>query len=270
MKNKIHYICDVDNLGFIELKISGSKGNIPLSPDNYDIKEVINILENAENLLYLGDKKNRPTISYKIEEGSVKHIFKTSIQFIIGFNAIIGQINAVNNIDFLDPSTSKAFENIQSIAAKKNFTFNIKTSISASNEVKIDANTNYYRKEDVWVDAEFYFYGKITSAGGKDKTNIHILTDEFGAVIIQTPVSFFEELDENIIHKKPYGIRAKGKQHLVTGEIDTKNLKYLELLDYQPIYDVNYLKELREKAKNSWIGNINPDNWLTEIRGGYA
>ena len=111
----------MEKIGFIEINITGAKGNIELSPDNYDIREIISILENAESLLFSGDKRNRPTISYKIEEGSVKHIFKTSIQFIIGFNAIIGQVNQVQNIDFLDISTAKAFENIQDIAIKHNY-----------------------------------------------------------------------------------------------------------------------------------------------------
>ena len=100
----------MDKVGFIEINIKGSKGNLDLSPDNYDIREIISILENAEQLLYPGDKRDRPTISYKIEEGSVRHILKTSIQYIIGFNAIIGQVNQVQNIDFLDLGTAKAFE----------------------------------------------------------------------------------------------------------------------------------------------------------------
>ena len=92
----------MDKIGYIEIKITGSKGNLALTPENYDIREIISVLENAENLLFPTDKKDRPTISYKIEEGSVKHIFKTSIQYIIGFNAIVGQINQLQNIDFLD------------------------------------------------------------------------------------------------------------------------------------------------------------------------
>ena len=200
-----------EKTGHIEIRITGSKGNIELSPDDYDIREIISILENAENLLYSGDRKDRPTISYKIEEGSVKHIIKTSLQFIIGFNAIIGQVRQTQTIDFLELSTAKAFENIQEIAAKKNYTFTIKASLDNTNEINIDKTTQLYRTEAIWVDAECYFYGKITNAGGKDKTNIHINTDEFGIVTIFTPVSFFENLEENIIHKKPYGIRAIGK-----------------------------------------------------------
>jgi hypothetical protein len=258
----------VGKIGFIEIRITGSKGNLDLSPDNYDIREVISMLENAENLLYPGDKRDRPNISYKIEEGSVKHILKTSIQYIIGFNAIIGQISQVHNIDFLDLDSAKAFENIQDIATKRNYVFSIKTSIDNSNEVRIDKTTRYFRTEAIWADAEFYFYGKVTNAGGKDKANIHIYTEEFGTVRIQTPISFLEQYDENLLYKT-FGIRTIGKQHSETGEVDTSTLKFIELVSYEPKYDEQYLKALRDKAKKSWLNSISPDNWLKEIRGGY-
>lgn len=258
----------MEKIGFIEIRITGSKGNIELSPDNYDIREIISILENAENLLYPGDKKDRPTISYDIQQGSVKHILKTSIQFIIGFNAIIGQVNEVEDIDFLDISTAKAFENIQNIAIKKDYTFSIKTSLQNTNEVQVDRTTRYFRTEAIWVDAEFYFYGKVTNAGGKDKANIHILTSESGTIRVQTPISFLEEYEENLLYKT-LGIRALGKQHSSTGEIDTSTLKFIELVDYHPKYDDSYLKNLRDKARKSWLNSIDPDIWLKEIRGGY-
>lgn len=258
----------MEKIGHIEIRITGSKGNIELSPDNYDIREIITILENAENLLYPGDKKERPIISYNIEQGSVKHILKTSIQFIIGFNAIIGQVSNIQEIDFLDLQTAKAFENLQNIAIKKDYIFSIKTSLENSNEVKVDRTTRYIRTEAIWADAEFYFYGKITNAGGKDKANIHILTADFGTIRIQTPISFLEDYEENLLYKS-LGIRALGKQHSSTGEIDTTTLKFLELVDYQPKYDDLYLKGLREKAKKSWLDGIDPDSWLKEVRGGY-
>lgn len=258
----------MDKIGFIEIKITGSKGNLELSPENYDIREIISILENAENLLFPGDKRDRPNISYKIEEGSVKHILKTSIQFIIGFNAIIGQVEQVKNIDFLDLNTGRAFENIQDIAAKKDYIFTIKTSLENTNEVKIDKTTDFNRTEAIWAEAEFYFYGKLTNAGGKDKANIHVFTEDLGTIRIQTPISFLEQYDDNLLYKA-FGIRATGKQHSETGEIDRSSLKFIDLIDYQPKYDEVYLKQLRDKAKKSWLGNIDSTNWLREIRGGY-
>ncbi len=258
----------MDKTGYIQIRISGSKGNFDLSPDNYDIKEIISILENAENLLFPNDKKERPIISYKIEDGSVKHLLKTSIQYIIGFNAVIGQINQSMNIDFLDSNTSKAFENIQNIAKKNNYTFTLNTSLEESNVIQIDRHTQFYKTEVTWIDAEFYFYGKLINAGGKEKANIHILTDNLGTIRIDTPLVFLEKYEDNLLYKN-FGIRAIGKQHAETGEIDKSSLKFIDLVDYQPAYDVNYLTTLREKAKKSWLKNIDPDTWLNEIRGGY-
>jgi len=257
----------MEKRGHIEIIINGSIGNIELKPDNYDIKEIISVLENVENLLFPSDKRDRPIISYKIEDGSVKHLLKTSIQFIIGFNAVIGQINELNNIDFLDSPTAKAIEQFQDNAKKKNYSFNLKTSIIKSNELVINKETNFYRSEAVWVDAELYFYGKLTNAGGKDKANIHILTNEFGTLIINTPISFLEKYNENLLCKT-FGIRATGKQHSETCEPDKSMIKFIELIDYQPKYDEDYLNKLRVKAKKNWLSSVNPDYWLAEVRGG--
>ncbi len=81
----------MDKFGNIEIKVLGNKGNLQLSPDNYDVKEIIAMLQNIEDLLYPTNKKDRPIITYDIQEGYVKHIFKTSIQAIIGFGAILSQ-----------------------------------------------------------------------------------------------------------------------------------------------------------------------------------
>ena len=108
----------------------------------------------------------------------------------------------------------------------------------------------------------------MTNAGGKDKANIHVFTEQLGTIRIQTPITFLEQYSENLLYKT-FGIRAIGKQHSETGEIDTSSLRFVELVDYQPKYDEQYLKTLRERAKKSWLGEINSQNWLNEIRGGY-
>ena len=43
-------------------------------------------------------------------------------------------------------------------------------------------------------------------------------------------------------------------------------MKFIELIDYNPKYDTDYLKDLRKKAM-SWLGTVNPDEWLHEIEG---
>lgn len=258
----------MEKIGYIQIVVSGSVGNLELSPDNYDIREIIPILGNAENLLFPDISKERPIISYSLENGSVRHFFKTSMQYIIGFNAVIGQVHEINSIDFLDLETAKAFESFQDIARKKNYAFVVSSSVENSNELRIDSSTNFYRTEAIWGEAEFYFYGKVTNAGGKDKANIHIVTEELGTIRIHTPISFLEQYNENLLYKQ-FGIRAVGKQHTETGEIDINSLIFKELIDYKPAYDDHYLKGLRDKAKTNWLKNINADEWLKDIRGGY-
>lgn len=258
----------MERTGQIEIKVSGKIGNVDINPDNFDIKEIVSILNNVDDLLYSGDKKNRPLISYDIQQGSVKNIFKTGIQYIVSFNAVLGLISQTNTIDYLDLTTAKAIENLQDLAKKKDFSLDIRTSLENSNNIRIDKFSDFKRTEAIWAEAEFYFYGKITNAGGKDKANIHLLTDEYGTVRIQTPILFLEQQEENILYKS-LGIRAKGNQHSENGEIDFSNLEFIELIDYNPIFDENYLKKLRDRAKQSWLSSINPDEWLRQIRGSY-
>lgn len=253
----------MEKVGYIEIRVSGNKGNLDLTPDAYDIREVVSIIEHAEHLLFPGERKDRPLISYKIEEGSVKHIFKTGIQAIIGFNAVLGTITTSGNIDFLDVSSAKAVEAFQETALKRDYSFSISTSLEETSILKINTATNFVRNSAYWADAEFYFYGKITNAGGKEKANIHLVTDEYGTIVIQTPQKFLADSEENLLYKT-FGIKAKGKQNTETGEIDKHSLKFDDLINYTTIYDEKYLDKLRDKAMK-WLGD--KEDWLGDIRG---
>jgi len=257
----------MEKIGTIEIKVSGTKGKMDLSPDNYDVKEIISILQNVEDLLYPSNKKERPIISYNIEEGSVKHVFKTSIQAIIGFSAVLLQVSKYESIDFLELKTAQAIEAIQTLSYQKNFEFDIKTSMDDSVVLKINSSTSLFRTENVWVDAELYFYGTLTNAGGKNKANIHIDTEEFGLITIDTQKSFLRDQDENLLYRK-FGVRVVEKQNIQTGEIDRASLKLIGFIDFSPKYDDKYLKGLILKAKGNWK-NIDPDLWIDQIRGGY-
>jgi len=257
----------VEKKANIEIRINGRIGNLDLSPETFDIKEIMSVLEQVDALLFPNDKGNRPTISYSLEEGSVRHIFKTSVQAVIAFSAIIGQVNANQNIDFLDLPTAKAIESFQNTALKKDYSFTISTSLANTSELRIDKTTYFFRNASIWADAEFYFYGKITNAGGKEKANIHIATDDLGTIRIETPIEFLEKQESNILYKT-YGVRAIGKQHSETGEIDKTSLKFIEIVDYHSNFDEVYLNNLIGKASKKWANIQNPDAWLREIRGG--
>ncbi|HHM21348.1 MAG TPA: hypothetical protein ENJ20_04925 [Bacteroidetes bacterium] len=257
----------MEKLGKIEIRVVGKSGNEDLNPDNYDIKYIAKLMQDIEDLLYPNNKKERPLITYDISEGSVRHFFKTTMQTIIGFSAILTQVQSTNSIDFLELKTARAIENIQNLSVQKNYEFQIKTSIRDEYELIISPKTQFFRTENIWVEAEFYLYGVLKNAGGKSKANIHLDTDDFGYLTIETGEDFLRDQKENLLYKK-YGVRAKGKQNIETGEMDTKSLKLIELIDYNPKFDSNYLNGLISKAKKNWQG-INPDEWLNNLRGGY-
>lgn len=257
----------MEKIGNIEIRVVGKSGNLELNPENYDIKYIASILQNVEDLLYPNNKKDRPLITYDIKDGSVRHIFKTPVQYIIGFSAILGQIQESNSIDFLDLKTARAIESIQQVSQQKNYEFQFSTSVKDGIGLSIGPNTRFFKTETNWVDAEFYFYGILKDAGGKSKANIHIDTDDFGYLAFETGQDFLKEQEENLLYKK-FGVRATGKQNLETGEIDTKSLKLVELINYTPKFDSDYLTSLITKAKKNWKG-VDTNEWLLNLRGGY-
>lgn len=257
----------MDKKGYIEIRVVGNEGNNPLTPDNYDIREIKLMLENIEDILYPGNKKMRPDITYQIEEGSVRNIFKTSLQAVVTFTAIARMIIDAGSIDGLELPTAKAIENIQEIARKRNYSFEFTTSESENVVLEVTPTTNYERSANLWVDAEFYFYGVLTNAGGKGKANIHLDTKEVGTIIIETDKTFLKDEPDNLLYKE-YGVRVIGKQNLETGERDRSDLKLIQLIDYNPKYDEAYLNNLIAKASPKFQG-LDADQWLREIRGDY-
>lgn len=112
------------------------------------------MLQNVEDMLFPNNKKDRPIITYDIQVGSVKHLFKTTIHAIIGFSAVLGQIQAYESIFFLELKTAVAIENIQNLSRQKNYEFQIETSLKDHYELIINSSIKYFRAEDVWVDAD--------------------------------------------------------------------------------------------------------------------
>ncbi len=253
--------------GTIEIRVSGYKGNLQLSPDHYDIKEIAQLFDIVESILFSGNKKQRPEITYSIENGSVRHIFKTSFQTIVATSAVLASVLQTGSIDKLDLPTARAIERLQMDAVSKDFEFSISTSEWKDGELRITPQTHYRRSEEIWVDAEVYLYGTLTDAGGKDKSNIHLDTKEFGQVTIDADKDYLKNLTENLLYKE-YGVRAKGKQSLATGEIDMSSLKLISLRGFRPVYDENYLNGLIAKASKSWEG-VDVERFLSDLRGDY-
>lgn len=251
--------------GKIEIHITGKNGNEVLSPDNFDIREVRKLLDGIEDMLFPNSKTGRPTISYSVESGSVKNVFRTSLQAVASFTAVLNMIASEQSIDNLEVTTARAFETIQQSAKQSNYSFEFTTSQVEGAILEITPETNYFRNEDLWADAEFFFYGELTDAGGKNDANIHLVTKEAGTLYIDVDKEFLKQQDQNILYRE-YGVRVQDKQNIATGELDKKNLKLIELVDYNTRFDEQYLSALISKVGNKFKG-VDVDNWVNEIRG---
>ena len=165
-------------------------------------------------------------------------------------------------------ASAQAIENLQSFALRYNYNIEIGTSDKPDRIFKITPTTHYVRHENIMVDVECYYYGTLTDAGGKDKANIHLDTKDAGSLTIRTDKEYLAGYQGNPLYKK-FGVRVRAKKNILTGDIDKSTLSLVELLDYQPKFDEDYLMGLIHKATPKWRG-INADEWLNDVRGGIA
>lgn len=265
------YICKrksviMDKLGEIFIHIVGQVGNEPLGPDNYDISNLKQMIDDVEDLLYPNEKStSRPIISYEMQPGSVKHVFKTQMQKVAEFGAVLSMVVANGNLDGLESKTAHAFEHIQTLARQYGYNINFSTSVNDKTLLKLNPETNYIRTEQVWADAEFYFYGKVTDAGGKNKANIHLDTQNYGPLLINVDKDYLESFEGNPLYRD-FGVRASGKQNVVTGELDTSSLKLIEIINYERKFNAKYIDNLIKKATPRFK-DLDVDSWVAEIRG---
>ncbi len=255
----------------ISLRIIGRNGDEPLSPANFDIAQIRFLIDEVEDLLYPDKKKRkgRPVISYEMTEGSVLNIFRTSLQNVLLVSAMLSVIEQENGyIDKLEVASAQAIEHLQDFALRNNYNIEIGTSDKPHDVFRITPTTRYVRRENVMVDIECYYYGTLTDAGGKDKANIHLDTKEAGSLTIRADKEYLAGYQGNPLYKK-FGARVRAKKNILTGDIDKSTLVLVELMDYQPKFDEDYLTGLIHKATPTWKG-VDADEWLASIRGGIA
>lgn len=252
-------------LGEIEIHIEGQVGAQKLSPALVDIDEIRGLLAEAADLLFPTEKRSqRPVISYEISEGSVRHRFRTLMQTVIGFGAVIAQVGTEGHIDFLHEKTAAAIESLQRIAREKDYVVTLQAN---QQSLRIDRTTHYERQQQVWVEAEFYLYGELTNAGGKNNPNIHLDTKEHGTLRIAVDKDYLKQGEKNLLYKK-FGLRVAGRQNLKTFEMDPNSLRFIELLDQDGAYSQSYLDGMLKRAEPAWAGVADADAWLSELRGG--
>ncbi|HEY4196851.1 MAG TPA: hypothetical protein VGM63_15015 [Mucilaginibacter sp.] len=254
----------MEEKGYIEIKIEGKIGNQSLKPADVDISDIKEIINDIETFLYpsRNEKLDRPHISYKIEEGSARHLFFLPISGVLLFNGLTGEIANRGTVDFLDYKRAEIIEKFQRKAKEKDFEITFTNSLSDSRVLKITKDTKYFNVLAEYIDTELILYGKINSEGGNNP-DFHILTKEYGRLTVEATEQQLVEGEKRLY--KVYGIRARGKQNIADGK--PFDLKLIDYIEYNPVFDKSELSVLIERAAKNWNTVPDVDAWLAEIRG---
>ncbi|HEY9003438.1 MAG TPA: hypothetical protein VIM89_18925 [Mucilaginibacter sp.] len=254
----------MEEKGYIEIKIEGKIGSQPLKPADVDISDIKEIINDIETFLYptRNEKLDRPHISYKIEEGSAKHLFFLPISGVLLFNGLTGEIANRGTVDFLDYKRAEIIEKFQRKAKEKDFEITFTNSLSDSRILKITKDTKYFNGLAEYIDTELILYGKINSEGGNNP-NFHIVTKEYGRLTVEATEQQLVEGEKRLY--KVYGIRVRGKQNIADGK--PFDLKLIDYIEYNPVFDKSELSVLIDRAAKNWNTVPDVDAWLAEIRG---
>ena len=89
-----------------------------------------------------------------------------------------------------------------------------------------------------------------------------------GLIKIDVDKEYLANYNGNPLYRK-FGVVATAKQNIMTGAIDNSSLKLKELVDFEPKFDMDYLKQKIAASTPIWKG-VDVDKYLSEIRGGLS
>lgn len=235
--------------GYISITISGKTSNGNLTPKDIDITETKELLSDVETLLFPSkpEKDERPKVSYEVKEGSVKNMFYIPVAKAIMFTALMAEVGNQGTIEILDTKAAIVIDKWQRKAYLSGRHYAIASSVSPDKPIiTINKESQFIAPQSNWVSTSVYLYGKIYEEGGLNKINLHIIMERYGRL----PVKATEEqltTGENKLFKI-YGVWAKGKQNISTGEL--KDLELIDFIMYQPEYDEIALQKQIKKLQS--------------------
>jgi hypothetical protein len=255
----------VEEKGYIAVTISGKIGNEPITPQNVDIAEIKELINDVETFLYptRAAKAERPLIAYGIEEGSARHLFYVPISAVLFFNALTAEIAERGTTEFLDYKRAEIIAKFQQKAREKNLNISFSSSKSVDNTLTINTQTNYFNSTANYINTEMVLYGKINNEGGNNP-NFHILTKEYGRLTVSATEQQLLEGEKRLF--KVYGVKVSGKQNLTDGKL--YDLKLIDYIEYNPVFNRSELDMLITRAAGNWEDVTDVDAWLAEIRSG--
>ena len=258
----------MEEQGNLYITINGKVSDEPLSPRNYDVREVMDTLQLGLDILFGSQKRNRPQVTYALEEGSIRHVFATIAAVAVIANAELEAAQESGSLVEMEPVRAKAVLALQDYARKLNRVYTLGPSIEGVS-LRLDKQSAFKAVvQRHWFETEFYFYGQIEDWGGTSKSNIHLLTFDNKTIKLTSTRDYLSSIEQNMVYKT-CSVRAVGLEDTITGEIDYDSLRVVEIKPYnRSFYDRKYLDKLSERTTNNWLGKLdNPEAWLQKLRG---
>ncbi len=254
----------MEEQGYIEIKIKNKDNTItPLDIDINDVKEIIS---DVESFLYptRKEKITRPEISYKVENGSIKHKFFLPISGVLLFQGLVREVKKRESLDFLDYKRATIIQKFQEKATNENLEFYFNDSLNTKAHLLINNETSFIITKPEFYETQLYLYGEIYDEGGK-KPNINIATKEFGNLTVSATKEQLLAGEKRIY--KQYGLKVSAKKSLSDGSL--KDLKLINFISYKPSFNETLLDKIIAKTSKKWEEVKDVDSWLSEIRGTY-
>jgi hypothetical protein len=251
----------VEKQGYIEIRVTNQDNS--LLPKDVDINDIKSMISDIETFLYpeRTDKKNRPHISYDLQEGSAKHKFFLPISAVIFFNGLTSEIYKRQSLDFLEYKRQSIIYKFQKSAIKNNYRFEFNNSLEEKSSLLIDKTTNYELVSAPFFESEFYIYGEIYQEGGKTP-NLHIYSKKYGNLTIAATKE--QIMDGEKRTYKFYGIKVRGKKNFEDGNLS--DLVLLDYIHYSPIYNKSLLEKVIDKASENLSKITNVDAWVNNLK----
>ncbi len=256
----------MEQTGFILITVKGKTPDGDLKPVDIDIAVTKELLTDVEMLLFpvKAERAERPKVSYEVKEGSVKNFFYVPLAKAIMFTALMGEVMRQITTDLLEPQAANVIDKWQQKVYKTGQTYLIASSTSPDVPfLEINKDTKFVAAQSDWINTSLYLYGEIYEEGGLSKSNLHILTDRYGRVMVNATK---EQLTNSNKLYSINGLWVKGKQNLQSGKL--KDLTLIDFLPYTPDYDELVLSKLIKTASANWKKIKDKDNWLSDVRGG--
>lgn len=252
----------------IDLKINGVRDGRQLSPELLDVDEVVNLLSYARDFLFPEKSKSRARVSVALKEGSAVISLQVDSATAVKSQALLSQLNTDHNLDLLTTKQMDAIEGLQKYVKEQNFVLHFGEAEKMAEGLRIDRETEWKSPEDIWIDEERYVKGEIVDIGGKTKSNIHIVTEDFDTLTVAADKQTLSNDDKNRLYKE-HQLRIRVKTNLHTGEYKKGSAELIEFIDFEEGGESPeaYLDRLIAEAKPFMDKIEDPDKWLKHIRG---